>query len=172
MPFTPFHLGPGCAVKAVAGNSFSLMVFGFAQVAMDVEPLIRMVRADTAIHGFSHTFAGATLIGILSLLAGRPVCQWLLNRWTPDPGSPFLVWLRGPRLISARAAILGAFLGTYTHLLFDSAIHWDVQPLAPFVPGNRLAMLVSFGWAHLLCLGIGLLGCLGLVVRYMLDRPS
>src|ERR1700690_2410163 len=100
MPFTPFHMGAACVVKAVAGRHFSMTVFGFSQVAMDVEPLYHLVRGEGIIHGFSHTFLGATLIGILTVLAGRPICQVLLRFWTPDPGDPFLKWLRGPQIIS------------------------------------------------------------------------
>ncbi|MCB1770876.1 MAG: hypothetical protein KDJ31_14465 [Candidatus Competibacteraceae bacterium] len=40
MPFTPLHRGPGLAIKALAGRRFSLLTFGIAQVAMDIEPLI------------------------------------------------------------------------------------------------------------------------------------
>jgi hypothetical protein len=38
MPFTPLHMGPGLAIKALAGHRFSILTFGIAQVAMDVEP--------------------------------------------------------------------------------------------------------------------------------------
>jgi hypothetical protein len=62
MPFTPFHMGPGAAIKFVTGNYFSLMVFGFAQLAIDVEPLIRLWRHDSVLHGFSHTYIGAFII--------------------------------------------------------------------------------------------------------------
>ena len=44
MPFTPFHMGPALALKAVTGRHFSVLVFGIAQVAMDVEPLVGMLR--------------------------------------------------------------------------------------------------------------------------------
>ena len=40
MPFTPLHMGPGIAVKAVLQGSFSLMVFGWAQIVMDIQPLV------------------------------------------------------------------------------------------------------------------------------------
>jgi len=71
MPFTPFHMGPGLAVKAVTGRYFSLTVFGFCQVAIDIEPLVRMIRGDIVIHGFTHTYLGATLIAFVSVVAGR-----------------------------------------------------------------------------------------------------
>lgn len=44
------------------------------QVAMDIEPVIRM-RDDVVLHGFVHTYLGATLIGLVSAVAGRPICQ-------------------------------------------------------------------------------------------------
>ena len=44
VPFTPFHMGPALALKAVSGQYFSVLVFGIAQVAMDIEPLVGMIR--------------------------------------------------------------------------------------------------------------------------------
>jgi hypothetical protein len=108
VPFTPFHLGPGTVVKAVAGDSFSLMVFGCAQIAMDVEPLLRLLRGDRYLHGFSHTFLGGTLIAIATVLVGRPIGQRFLNLWEPPPEERFLKWLRGPRMMSWTAALSGA----------------------------------------------------------------
>jgi len=37
MPFTPFHFGPGLAVKSLAGNYFSFLLFAFTQVVIDLE---------------------------------------------------------------------------------------------------------------------------------------
>jgi hypothetical protein len=41
MPFTPLHMGPGLAVKAVMQRKFSLLVFGWSQVVIDLQPLHR-----------------------------------------------------------------------------------------------------------------------------------
>jgi hypothetical protein len=169
VPFTPFHMGPACAVKALAGGTLSMTVFGFANVAMDVQPLVHLLRGDGIMHGASHTFVGGTMIGIFSVLVGRPLCQWLLNRWTPDPSNRFVIWLRGPRVLTWRSAIIAAFLGTYSHVLLDSMIHADVRPFAPFDERNPLLGLVSFEAAHLLCIGIAFLGFLGLIVRYHVE---
>jgi hypothetical protein len=71
VPFTPFHMGPGLGVKAILGQRFSWMIFGLSQVAMDVEPLVRILRHDPEVHGFTHTYLGATLIGAVGcVLAG------------------------------------------------------------------------------------------------------
>jgi hypothetical protein len=35
--FTPLHFGPGLAMKSLAGRRFSLMLFAFSQVAIDID---------------------------------------------------------------------------------------------------------------------------------------
>lgn len=172
MPFTPFHMGPGLALKAVGGRYFSLMVFGFSQVAIDVEPLVRIIRGDAVLHGSSHTYVGATVIGVISAVVGRPVCQFFLNYWTNDPYSPFLNWLRGPRLISWPAAIAGAFVGTYSHIVLDSIMHADMHPLAPLSDTNGLLRVISVGGLHLLCVVAGVLGALLMFAGFVARRPS
>ena len=172
MPVTPFHMGPGLAAKAVLGPHLSLMVFGFSQVAIDLEPLAHLVRGDVLLHGFAHTYLGATLVAAISAVVGRPICQRLLERWTPDPESPFLVWLRGPDRIAWPAAIVGAFVGTYSHIFLDSIMHADVLPLAPFSPANALLGTVSVGSLHLLCVASGALGALGLGVAFARRRGA
>ena len=79
MPFTPFHMGPGAAIKAVFGRNFSLTVFGFAQVAIDLEPLVRILRGDNVVHGFTHTYLAAAVIGAFSLLIGKTFCVWCIK---------------------------------------------------------------------------------------------
>ncbi len=39
MPFTPLHMGPALVLKSVVGASFSLTVFGWSQIVMDIQPL-------------------------------------------------------------------------------------------------------------------------------------
>lgn len=73
MPFTPIHLGPGTALKAIGGRHFSFMVFGGTQVLMDIEPLIGMLRGWDVLHGYTHTLLGALLIDTLAGLIGRPI---------------------------------------------------------------------------------------------------
>jgi hypothetical protein len=73
MPFTPFHFGPGLLVKATIPNHFSLSVFALANVAMDIEPLYRMLHHDAQLHGVTHTLIGAGFIGVATALAGRSV---------------------------------------------------------------------------------------------------
>ena len=79
MPFTPLHMGPGLAVKAVMQRKFSLMVFGWSQVAIDLQPLLAMTTGLVELLGFSHTLLGATLIGLLSGATGKHLGEWGLR---------------------------------------------------------------------------------------------
>ena len=59
MPFTPFHLGAAMLVKPAAGSRFSVISFGLAQIVIDIEPGIGMLRGTETLHGASHTVIGA-----------------------------------------------------------------------------------------------------------------
>lgn len=163
MPFTPFHMGPGILVKALLQGSFSLMVFGWAQVVMDLQPLIAIVTGEGALHGFTHTYIGSTLIAVFSALTGRYFSQWGL-----------IVLSNGAQrgiLIRWWVAFLSAFIGAYSHVLLDSVMHADIEPFAPFSRANGLLGMVSIPMLHKICLYTGLVGALLYVlVGYLLSR--
>ncbi len=56
MPMTPLHLGPGIFLKAVLRGSFSLMVFGYANILIDLLPLVALTSGSGAVHGWTHTW--------------------------------------------------------------------------------------------------------------------
>jgi hypothetical protein len=170
MPITPFHMGPGLLVKALGGRHVSLMVFGFSQVAMDIEPAVRMIRDDVVLHGFVHTYLGATLIGLVSAAVGRPICQVVLDRWAPKPDAAIETWLRGPKRISWPAAVVGAFAGTYSHVFLDGLMHSDMEPLAPFSGANALLGVLSPEVLHVACVLSGVLGVLLLGTAFIRRR--
>jgi hypothetical protein len=80
MPFTPYYFGPGLAVNAVAPRYFSFSAFVFSRVLTDIEPLCYLPSGEAPIHRFFHTCAGATLVGAVSYLVGRPLCGFRLAR--------------------------------------------------------------------------------------------
>jgi hypothetical protein len=151
MPFTPFHLGPAIAFKALGRRNFSFMVFGGAQVLMDIEPLIGIIQNKPVLHGYTHTVLGALLIGLFAALTGKPVSQWVLRLCRAREAS-----------ISWTAAFAGALGGTFSHILLDAVMHSDMNPWWPLVDGNALLGLISLGQLHLLCLVLGLLGLIGM----------
>ncbi|MCG8427856.1 MAG: DUF4184 domain-containing protein [Chromatiales bacterium] len=172
MPFTPFHMGPGAAVKAVAGRYFSLTVFGFSQVMIDLEPLIRLFRGDSVLHGMSHTYLGALVIGAVALLAGKPLCEWWLRGWNRAVDIKYLRWLMVNPNISWLAASLGAFIGTLSHVLLDSVMHADMHPFAPFSYANQMLHLIPAGQIYLLCTILGVAGFIALAVVALWHKHS
>ena len=148
MPFTPFHMGPGLLVKGLLQGSFSLMVFGWAQIVMDIQPLIVLLTGEGHLHGFSHTYVGATLIGIGSAFTGKYAAEWGLRligqaRYLP---------------ISWPVATISAFIGSFSHVLLDSVMHADVEPFAPFMLNNPFLGFLTSEAVHKFCLYSGLLG--------------
>lgn len=148
MPFTPLHMGPGILVKAVLQGSFSLMVFGWAQILMDIQPLLVMLTGEGHLHGFTHTYIGATLIAPVAALSGKYLGDFGLRI------------LQLPQHIPIRwpAAWLAAFIGTYSHIVLDSIMHADIRPLAPFSESNSLFRLISLGDLHLFCVIAAIVG--------------
>ncbi len=157
MPFTPLHMGAGIVVKAVMRSSFSLVVFGGSQIAIDIQPLVVMLTNKGELHGFSHTILGATLIGLFCGLVGRPI------------GELFLKLIREPKYlpISWRVSFVSAFIGTYSHIFIDSIMHSDVMPLSPFSTASPLHGIISIEALHVWCLASAVVGGL---VYFVMER--
>jgi len=147
MPFTPIHLGPGAVFKAIGGRHFSFMVFGGAQVLMDIEPLVGILRGSVVVHGCTHTLLGALAIGTVAGFIGRPISATVLRR-LKIAHYPF-TWL---------ASFSGAYIGTFSHVLFDAIMHSDMQPWWPLAQGNRLLYIISIDQLHLACAALGVAG--------------
>ena len=148
MPFTPFHMGPGLLVKALLQGSFSLMVFGWAQIVMDIQPLLVLLTGVGHLHGFSHTYVGATLIALACALSGKYIAEFALRyagqvRYLP---------------ISWPVTLVSAFIGAYSHVLLDSIMHADVEPYAPFLASNPVLGILSVDALHQFCLYSGVIG--------------
>jgi hypothetical protein len=158
MPFTPFHFGLGAAVKAIVPRGFSFSVFCFAQVVADTEVLVHMARGDNRLHTFFHTIAGAVVVGLIALAAGKPLCQMILSWWAAQPDVPLKKYYNASPEIRPVPAITGAFLGSFTHVFLDGIMHIDVRPLWPFIDSNPFFALISPGALDLICLILAVLG--------------
>ena len=157
MPVTPFHVGPGAMLHALAPRQVSFIGFCGANVLMDVEPLYFMLMREAPLHRFFHTWIGATLIALavpgIFLLA----LQLARRLRLPNP----LDWqgLGWPQVA------LGAGAGGWSHILFDSIMHGDMHPFAPFSQANPLLGLVALEALHWFCLLAGAAGLLILGLR-------
>jgi hypothetical protein len=148
MPFTPLHMGPGIAIKAVMQRRLSLMVFGWSQIVIDIQPLVVMLTDQGELHGFSHTYIGATLIAMFCGFTGKYF------------GEIGLKLIREPQYlpISWTVSFLSAFIGTYSHIVLDSIMHADITPFAPFNRNNALLGIISIDALHMLCIASGVVG--------------
>ena len=151
MPFTPFHMGIGIFTKAILQSSFSLMVFGWAQIVMDLQPLLVMITGHGHLHGFSHTYLGASLIAILSALSGKYLSEFGLRLLGISKRE-------NPIKIAWWVVFLSAFIGTFSHVFLDSIMHADVQPYYPVSLYNSLWGIISVSMLHKICIYSGLIG--------------
>ena len=159
MPFTPFHLGVGAICKAGLGKRFSFMVFGGSQVLMDLEPGIKLLTGSVPLHGPTHTVLGAFGIAMLAAVVGKPLSELVLK------------WCRVVDYhISWSASAIAAFLGTFTHIVLDAVMHADMVPWYPFWDRNNLLGSMGIESLHLLCLGLGILGGIGVWIRFASNR--
>jgi hypothetical protein len=165
VPITPFHFGPGALVAVASRSSVSFLAFAATNVLIDVESLYNMVTAQPRVHTFFHTYIGSTIAAALVVLAFIP-CRWLARRF---PAWPLLGWRR----LSVAAVLLGSLVGAWSHVLFDSVMHRDITPLAPFSIANPLYQLVSLRVLHLVCVIAGALGVVWYLLRSnpSLERP-
>ena len=168
MPVTPLHMGPGMALKAIAGDRFSLTMFGVAQVAIDIEPLVGIIRGAPELHGWTHTYVGATLIAAAVLVLARPLCHLIVRWWNAELRRNALDWLATPERIGWGAAAAGAFVGTWSHVALDSIMHLDMVPLRPLREGNALLLATTVDNLYLGCLLAGIAGlALWVAIRFM-----
>jgi membrane-bound metal-dependent hydrolase YbcI (DUF457 family) len=62
--------------------------------------------------------------------------------------------------ISRVAAITGAFLGSFSHVVLDAILHADVRPASPWSDQNELFGLIGPGALHAACFLLGIAGIL------------
>jgi hypothetical protein len=135
VPVTPYHLGPGILVKAMLRGSFSLIIFGWTQLLMDLQPLIVLLTGRGELHGFTHTCLGASLIALLAAVTGKLLIDRVGTALAPEgrKAIPMPWWV----------AFVSAFIGSLSHVALDSIIYLDMQPFAPASAANDLLGLLS-----------------------------
>lgn len=160
MPFTPFHFGPGILIKGLMPRQFSLSTFAMANVAMDVEPLVQLLRNHAQLHGASHTLLGAAFIGVATALAAPRLIAGtnrLHRKWQTHADIPIQ--------ITRQQAWLSALLGSGSHLLLDATMHHDMLMFLPFSDANPLLHPAWTQNVYLACVLAGMTGMLISLLR-------
>jgi len=125
------------------------MVFGWAQIIMDLQQLFVIITGEGQLHGISHSFVGATVIALFSALTGKYLSEYLLLAMGFSYKFNRISWV---------VAVTSAFIGTFSHVLLDSTMHADVQPFFPISLNNKFLELISVEALHNYCLLAGLVG--------------
>src|SRR6185295_16632287 len=125
MPFTPFHFGPGAAIKAAVPTRFSLSIFCYTQVITDLESLYYLMQREYPVHRFFHSYVGATLAAGACGITGKYVCGSVLAIIQSIAPRLFAVLVGVSAAIPWPTAFLSAFIGTYSHVFLDSIMHPD-----------------------------------------------
>jgi len=133
------------------------MVFGWSQILFDIQPLVVLLSGKGELHGFSHTYIGATIIAIGSALTGKYLGEIGLRILRMEKYNP----------IGWGVAFLSAFIGTYSHVFIDSIMHSDMKPLAPFSQQSIFLGIVGVDILHILCVVSAVIGGVGF---YLVER--
>lgn len=156
MPFTPYHFGPGLLLGILLFPFVDLGTLIFASVILDIEPLVViMFGLPLPLHGFFHTYLGATIISMV-----LTVCIWPIRNQLSS-----IVSLFGMRQYSTLSSILSAGLvGTYSHVLLDSFLYAEMNPFYPLMGNPFLGIIVS-SVVYNFCIFAGFAGLLLYVIR-------
>ncbi len=158
MPLTPLHMGPAMLVKAAAPRRFSIVTFGLTQIACDLEVLWFLVRWDPPLHRFWHTLAGVSIIAAVMAVAGKPLSDRIKAAWNRVAVRCRDADITVPATTSRTAAISGALVGAYSHLLIDALYHRDLLPFSPLARANPLRGLAPPWTIDAACVALGVVG--------------
>ena len=173
MPFTPFHFGPGLALKAAAPRRISFAAFAAANVLIDFESLYHLVRGDYPVHGPAHSLLGATTLGLGAGAATFLIGRGLSRLLAPGASRRLAVLPSMLRVeIAPLAALLGGSLGGASHPILDAIVHRDVLPFAPWSPANPLLGALGPGTLAAVLAGTGLLGAAAIALRLWVSRRA
>ncbi len=163
MPFTPIHLGIAVPVKAVSEKKFSFLIFAWAQVVMDLQPLVVMLTQLGKVHGWSHTFLAALGLGALTSVSGKFAIEGLakLLKIGRDGRAVAVPW---------KVANLSALFGTVSHVLLDALIYPEMTPFWPFSQTNPLYFGIGSYQVILFYLAVGAIGRLAWATRVVIRK--
>ncbi|MEW5249027.1 hypothetical protein [Microbulbifer discodermiae] len=112
--------------------------------------LIVLITGEGHLHGFTHTYAGASLLAVFSALSGKYLSE--IGLYILDMNPNWQV------KISWRVALLSGFIGAYSHVFIDSIMHSDMHPFFPFSESNKLQGIISVELLHKLCMVSAIIG--------------
>ncbi|MBA3044036.1 hypothetical protein FP804_02740 [archaeon] len=150
MPFTPFHLGPSMLLGFKYERKLDLMSLALASIVLDIEPALNITMGiimgkEALHHGFFHSFIGATMVGIIMVVAIY-IMGHIVNR--------LRTFFRVEQRASLKTIASAVFLGIYLHVFLDSFLYPEIKPFYPssFNPMfNQGFLIISYIAVYLFC---------------------
>ena len=124
MPLTPFHLGPAFLIGIIFHRQINLASILLASTTIDIRAVYCFFFSDCHLHGPLHTYLGATVFAIIIIIiiyAGKNKLKKISNKFKLEQS------------YSLKSIIIGAFIGTWSHVFLDSFMHFDITPFWPIV---------------------------------------
>ena len=162
MPITPFHFGPGVLFHAMTPRNVSFIAFMAANCITDIESVYNVLRGNFPIHRFLHTFVGAALVAAMTVALFMAMRRLARSIRLPN-------WFEWQQL-TLPSVIVGALLGSYSHIVLDGIMHADMRPFAPWSDANPFLYAVSLSTLHWTCIALGIAGVM-LWLKTRLSRP-
>lgn len=153
MPFTPFHFGPAAFLKALTPRQFSFLIFCYSQIVIDLEVAFHIVTRQVPLHGFTHTYLGAAVVGIFCGLTGPPLHSLAVRLSSKSTFRSLIL-----SSVTRRISLISSLVGTISHVILDSIMHRDMKPLAPISGTNSLLAAIDLQTLHLFCVVTGIIG--------------
>lgn len=159
MPITPFHIIAAAPIKAIIPRHFSWSIFTLTNIFIDLEPITYFIFTGIPSHKFFHSILGVTFLGLVCALFFRKLCGNYIIKWNKNLHPIDRTWLevRNPK-INLLEALLGGFIGAWSHLALDSIMHQDIKPFWPFLTTNPLLEVLSPNSILYLCFGLLVFG--------------
>jgi len=142
MPLTPFHFGPSALIAFPLNKKIDIPIFILANVAIDTEPFIVLVfNLSYPLHGYAHSFLGATIIGLVwGLLAfkGKDIIKNLMAK------------IKLPYQTNIKKCIFSGIVGALFHVLLDAPLYANIKPFYP-LKINPFYGLISNSLMYKIC---------------------
>jgi membrane-bound metal-dependent hydrolase YbcI (DUF457 family) len=95
---------------------------------------------------------------------------WAIRVWNGRLSESQARWLAVEPHVAPLPAAIGTATGAWSHVLLDSLMHSDMQPLAPFSAESGMIHLVTIAQLELFCVLTGALGIAALLAVAALRR--
>ncbi|UCH88060.1 MAG: DUF4184 family protein [Thermoplasmata archaeon] len=125
MPITPLHIGIPGIISYLWPKRVDIFSVIIGCIIIDLDFLLFLL-IETHVHGYFHTFVGATLTSIVLIIIIHSFQKPILK---------IKKWFKWESQSTFKSITYGALIGTYSHVIIDSFIYEDMNIYYPMYEG-------------------------------------